>query len=74
MQRSDIGSCGAQDAILRCDVNVSVRRKGEQVLGTRVEVKNMNSLSAIQKAVEYEMERQVRHLCPARVYASMQLQ
>lgn len=44
---------------MRCDVNVSVRKKGEQQLRTRVEVKNMNSLSAIQKAVEYEMDRQV---------------
>ncbi|KAK9809419.1 hypothetical protein WJX73_004700 [Symbiochloris irregularis] len=49
----------AQDAVMRCDVNVSVRKKGEEQLRTRVEVKNMNSLSAIQKAVEYEMERQV---------------
>ena len=48
-----------QDAVLRCDVNVSVRKQGEERLGTRVEVKNMNSLSAIQKAVDFELARQV---------------
>ena len=53
------------DASMRCDVNVSVRPKGEQRLRTRVEVKNMNSLSAIQKAVEYELSRQVTHRAPA---------
>jgi len=43
---------------LRCDVNVSVRPRGREAFGTKVEVKNMNSFSAIAKAVEYETERQ----------------
>jgi aspartyl-tRNA(Asn)/glutamyl-tRNA(Gln) amidotransferase subunit B len=44
---------------MRCDVNISVRRAGETKLGTKVEIKNMNSFSAMQKAIEYEFERQV---------------
>lgn len=48
-----------QEGSLRCDVNISVRRVGEQKFGTKVEIKNMNSFSAIQKAIEYEIERQI---------------
>eukprot|EP00887_Chlorella_sp_A99_P006179 scaffold3.g6179.t1 len=47
---------------MRCDVNVSVRRRGDAALGTKVEVKNMNSFSAMQKAIEFEVERQVAAL------------
>jgi aspartyl-tRNA(Asn)/glutamyl-tRNA(Gln) amidotransferase subunit B len=45
---------------MRCDVNVSVRPKGREAFGTKVEVKNMNSFSNMQKAIEFEIERQVR--------------
>ena len=48
-----------QEGSLRCDVNVSVRPLGQEKFGTKVEIKNMNSFSAIQKAIEYEIERQV---------------
>ena len=44
---------------MRCDINVSVRPKGEQRLRTRVEIKNMNSLTSMQKAIEFETARQV---------------
>lgn len=44
---------------MRCDVNVSVRPRGQQELGTKVEVKNMNSFSAMQKAIDFEIDRQV---------------
>ena len=44
---------------LRCDVNISVRPVGQQEFGTKVEIKNMNSFSAIQKAIDYEIERQI---------------
>ncbi|WIA33555.1 hypothetical protein OEZ86_006679 [Tetradesmus obliquus] len=44
---------------MRCDVNVSVRPKGQEQFGTKVEVKNMNSFSNMQKAIEFEIERQV---------------
>lgn len=45
---------------MRCDVNISVRPKGAEAFGTKVEVKNMNSFSNMQKAIEFEIERQVR--------------
>ncbi|NEQ34540.1 MAG: Asp-tRNA(Asn)/Glu-tRNA(Gln) amidotransferase subunit GatB, partial [Leptolyngbya sp. SIO4C5] len=48
-----------QEGSLRCDVNISVRPVGQQEFGTKVEIKNMNSFSAIQKAIDYEIERQV---------------
>lgn len=44
---------------MRCDVNISVRKKGSDKLGTRTEIKNMNSFAFIEKAVAYEMERQI---------------
>jgi len=44
---------------LRCDVNISVRRGPKAPFGTKVEIKNMNSFSAIQKACEYEIKRQI---------------
>lgn len=44
---------------MRCDVNVSVRPVGAAQFGTKVEVKNMNSFSNMQKAIEFEIERQV---------------
>ena len=48
-----------QEGSLRCDVNISVRKKGNKKFGTKVEIKNMNSFSAIQKAIEYEIDRQI---------------
>jgi aspartyl-tRNA(Asn)/glutamyl-tRNA(Gln) amidotransferase subunit B len=48
-----------QEGSLRCDVNISVRRGPNSPFGTKVEIKNMNSFSAIQKACEYEIERQI---------------
>ncbi|MCU0552578.1 MAG: Asp-tRNA(Asn)/Glu-tRNA(Gln) amidotransferase subunit GatB [Leptolyngbya sp. Prado105] len=47
-----------QEGSLRCDVNVSVRPVGQKEFGVKVEIKNMNSFSAIQKAIDYEIERQ----------------
>ena len=44
---------------LRCDANVSVRKKGETVLGTRTETKNLNSFKAVVRAIEYETNRQI---------------
>lgn len=49
-----------QEGSLRCDVNISVRPVGQKEFGTKVEIKNMNSFSAIQKAIEYEIERQIK--------------
>lgn len=48
-----------QEGSMRCDVNISVRPKGRKTLGERTEIKNMNSISYLAKAVEYEFWRQV---------------
>ncbi len=47
---------------LRCDVNISLRPKGEEKFGTKVEIKNINSFRFVQKAIEYEIERQAKIL------------
>jgi aspartyl-tRNA(Asn)/glutamyl-tRNA(Gln) amidotransferase subunit B len=47
---------------MRCDVNVSVRPAGREAFGTKVEVKNMNSFSGMQKAIDFEIQRQVTRL------------
>ncbi|MCH2060581.1 MAG: Asp-tRNA(Asn)/Glu-tRNA(Gln) amidotransferase subunit GatB [Verrucomicrobiales bacterium] len=44
---------------MRCDVNVSVRPRGQEALGVKIELKNMNSVSAVRRALHYEIERQV---------------
>jgi len=49
-----------QEGSLRCDVNISVRRGPDAPFGTKVEIKNMNSFSAIQKACDYEIQRQIK--------------
>ncbi len=56
--------CGASDADMekgqmRCDVNISIRQKGETILNNRVELKNINSFSSIGRAIEVEYARQV---------------
>lgn len=51
-----------EEGSLRCDVNASLRPKGTEPLGTRTEIKNMNSFRAVQKALEYELERQAKVL------------
>lgn len=55
----DICDGNMEEGSLRCDANVSVRLKGTTEFGTKVEVKNMNSMSNVKKAIEYEFERQV---------------
>jgi len=47
---------------LRCEANVSVRRKGEEKFGTKVELKNLNSVRFMQKAIEFEVERHIKTL------------
>lgn len=54
-----IGDGNMDEGSLRCDVNISVMPVGSTVFGTKVEVKNMNSMKFIQKAIEYEVERQI---------------
>ncbi|WP_086244576.1 Asp-tRNA(Asn)/Glu-tRNA(Gln) amidotransferase subunit GatB [Campylobacter devanensis] len=54
----NISDANMQEGSFRCDVNVSIRPKGDERLYTRVEIKNLNSFRFIQKAIEYEVERQ----------------
>ncbi|MFL0742475.1 MAG: Asp-tRNA(Asn)/Glu-tRNA(Gln) amidotransferase subunit GatB, partial [Prochlorococcus sp.] len=49
-----------QEGSLRCDVNISVRQGPDAPFGTKVEIKNMNSFSAIQKACDHEIKRQIK--------------
>ncbi len=55
-----VSDCKMQEGSMRCDVNLSIRKKGEQELGTRTEMKNLNSFQFIAKAIEYEFARQVQ--------------
>ncbi len=59
-----LGICDGnmQEGSFRCDANVSVRPAGQQTLGTRTEIKNVNSFRFVEKAIEYEIERQIRAL------------
>lgn len=50
--------CSMQNGSLRLDVNVSIRARGVEALGTKVELKNLNSFSAVQRSIEFEIERQ----------------
>ena len=56
-----LGICSGnmEDGALRCDANVSVRPVGREAFGTKTEVKNMNSFRGVEKAIEYEIERQI---------------
>ena len=59
-----LGICDGnmQEGSFRCDANVSVRPLGHEKLGTRTEIKNVNSFRFVEKAIEYEIERQIRAL------------
>ena len=59
MRYIGISDCKMQEGSMRCDVNISVRPVGSEQLGTRTEIKNMNSITFIGKAMEYEFGRQV---------------
>ncbi|MEA2063274.1 MAG: Asp-tRNA(Asn)/Glu-tRNA(Gln) amidotransferase subunit GatB, partial [Gemmatimonadota bacterium] len=56
-----LGVCDGnmEEGSLRCDANISVRKAGEKKLGTRTEVKNMNSFRGVERAIHYEVERQI---------------
>jgi aspartyl-tRNA(Asn)/glutamyl-tRNA(Gln) amidotransferase subunit B len=59
LQYAGVSDCDMEKGSLRCDANVSVRRRGETKLGTKAEVKNLNSFRYLQRALEYEITRQV---------------
>ncbi len=54
-----VSDCDMEKGMVRCDVNVSVRPKGQTELGAKIEIKNMNSFSGARKALEYEIPRQI---------------
>ena len=58
----EICDCKMQEGSLRCDVNLSVRKKGETKFGTRTETKNLNSFKAIARAIDFEIDRQIKEL------------
>ncbi len=62
IQYTGVSDCKMEEGSLRCDANVSVRPKGSNVLGTKAEIKNMNSFKALQRALEYEVQRQIETL------------
>jgi aspartyl-tRNA(Asn)/glutamyl-tRNA(Gln) amidotransferase subunit B len=57
--RGGISDCDMEKGMVRCDVNVSVRPKGTEPLGAKIEIKNMNSFSGVRRALEYEIPRQI---------------
>ena len=57
-----ISEANMERAHLRCDANVSIRKKGETILNTRSEIKNVNSIEAVKDAIEKEVERQIREV------------
>ncbi len=58
----DICDGNMEEGSLRCDANISVRLKGVSAFGTKVEVKNMNSIRNVQRAIEFEIDRQIKAL------------
>lgn len=54
-----VSDCNMEEGSLRCDANISVRPKGQAELGTKTEIKNVNSFRFIREALEYEIERQI---------------
>ena len=58
----DVSDCNMQEGSLRCDANISVAPKGDNRLGAKVELKNMNTFKGVRLALEYEQKRQVKLL------------
>ncbi|MBI2915509.1 MAG: Asp-tRNA(Asn)/Glu-tRNA(Gln) amidotransferase subunit GatB [Elusimicrobia bacterium] len=59
LQYLEVSDCDMEKGSLRCDANISVRPSGIKTLGTKVELKNMNSFRGVQDAIAYEIERQI---------------
>ena len=55
----DASNCNMEEGSLRCDANVSVRLKTEQTLRNKIEIKNMNSFSNMELAIDAEIKRQI---------------
>jgi len=59
LEYTDVSDCDMEKGSLRCDANVSVRPRGAEQFGTKTEVKNLNSFRYLQRALEFEIERQI---------------
>ena len=57
-----ISDCKMNEGSFRCDVNLSVRKKGEEEYGTRTEMKNLNSFQSVMRTIEYEAQRQINEI------------
>ncbi len=62
LQYIEVSTCDMEKGYLRCDANISVRPKGESKLGTKIELKNMNSFRGVRDALAYEARRQIHML------------
>jgi len=62
IQYTGVSDCKMEEGSLRCDANVSIRPVGSSILGTKAEIKNMNSFKSLQKALRYEVDRQMEVL------------
>ncbi len=58
MKYIDVSDCNMEEGSLRCDVNISLRKKGTEKFGEKVEIKNLNSFKAVKAAISWEIERQ----------------
>jgi len=59
LEYAEVSDCSMEEGSLRADANVSIRRAGDRELGTKTEIKNVNSFSGIEKAIEVEVARQI---------------
>lgn len=59
LEYTEVSDCNMEEGSLRCDANISIRPVGSDKLGTKTEVKNMNSFKAIERALAYEAQRQI---------------
>ncbi|MGL5019060.1 MAG: Asp-tRNA(Asn)/Glu-tRNA(Gln) amidotransferase subunit GatB, partial [Luteolibacter sp.] len=62
LQQGGVSDADMEKGQLRCDVNISLRKKPEEPLGQKVELKNLNSISAIRRAIHFEIQRQTEDL------------
>ena len=62
LEYTQVSDCNMEEGSLRCDANISLRPTGQKEFGTRTELKNLNSFKFVQKAIEYEVDRQTRIL------------
>lgn len=60
LEYTEVSDCKMQEGSLRCDANISIMPEGATEFGTRAEIKNLNSFRALERAIEYEIQRQIQ--------------